>query len=117
MFRRNARELPGEFGRIDGTAYRDHDGNGLMENEEALAGMTLKLIPSRNELEEITVQTGTDGSFILDDLRPEDRNIGEVIIAKQRSGPLGTVKLAWLSEITTFANLAKEPGPSGDAPF
>ena len=47
----------------------------------------------------------------------EDRNIGEVIIAKQRSGPLGTVKLAWLSEITTFANLAKEPGPSGDAPF
>lgn len=59
------------LGRIDGTAYRDHDGNGLMENEEALAGMTLKLIPSRNELEEITVQTGTDGSFILDDLRPD----------------------------------------------
>ena len=46
----------------------------------------------------------------------EDKNIGEVIVSKQRSGPLGTVKLAWLSEYTTFANLAKD-GQSGDAPF
>jgi len=48
----------------------------------------------------------------------EDKNIAEVNIAKQRSGPLGTVKLAWLGEYTTFANLAKEPAaPAGDAPF
>ena len=47
----------------------------------------------------------------------EDRNIGEVIIAKQRNGPLGTVKLAWLSEYTTFANLARDTGPATDAPF
>ena len=47
----------------------------------------------------------------------EDKNIAEVIIAKQRSGPLGTVKLAWLSEHTTFANLAKDITPAGDAPF
>ena len=47
----------------------------------------------------------------------EDKNIAEVIIAKQRSGPLGTVKLAWLSEYTTFANLARDNGPSGDAPW
>ena len=47
----------------------------------------------------------------------EDKNIGEVIVSKQRSGPLGTVKLAWLSEFTTFANLARENGPGGDAPF
>ena len=47
----------------------------------------------------------------------EDKNIGEVIIAKQRSGPLGTVKLAWLGEYTAFANLARENGPAGDAPF
>jgi replicative DNA helicase len=47
----------------------------------------------------------------------EDKNIGEVIISKQRSGPLGTVKLAWLSEFTTFANLARDQGPGGDAPF
>ncbi|MBR3334258.1 MAG: replicative DNA helicase [Clostridia bacterium] len=47
----------------------------------------------------------------------DDKNIGEVIVSKQRSGPLGTVKLAWLSEFTTFANLARENGPAGDAPF
>ena len=47
----------------------------------------------------------------------EDKNIGEVIVSKQRSGPLGTVKLAWLSEFTTFANLARESGPGGEAPF
>ena len=47
----------------------------------------------------------------------EDKNIAEVIIAKQRSGPLGTVKLAWLGEYTAFANLAKDTTPAGDAPF
>ena len=47
----------------------------------------------------------------------EDKNIGEVIVSKQRSGPLGTVRLAWLSEYTTFANLARDNGPGGDAPF
>lgn len=47
----------------------------------------------------------------------EDKNIGEVIISKQRSGPLGTVKLAWLSEYTTFANLAKDFQSAKDAPF
>ncbi|MBR2660961.1 MAG: replicative DNA helicase [Clostridia bacterium] len=46
----------------------------------------------------------------------EDKNIGEVIVSKQRSGPLGTVKLAWLSEFTTFANLAKD-SQNGEAPF
>ena len=47
----------------------------------------------------------------------EDKNIGEVIVSKQRSGPLGTVRLAWLSEYTPFANLARDNGPGGDAPF
>jgi replicative DNA helicase len=35
-------------------------------------------------------------------------NTAEVIIAKQRNGPLGTVKLAWLGEYTLFDNLANE---------
>lgn len=38
----------------------------------------------------------------------DDKNIAEVIIAKQRNGPLGTVKLAWLGQYTRFATLAKE---------
>ena len=33
-------------------------------------------------------------------------NIAEVIVAKQRNGPLNTVKLAWLGEYTLFDNLA-----------
>ena len=32
----------------------------------------------------------------------------EIIIAKQRNGPIGTVELAWLSEYTKFANLSKD---------
>ncbi len=40
----------------------------------------------------------------------EDKNIAEVIVAKQRNGPLGTVKLAWLGEYTSFASLAQQPG-------
>jgi len=37
----------------------------------------------------------------------EEKNVGEVIMSKQRNGPLGTVKLAWLAEYTTYANLAQ----------
>jgi len=47
----------------------------------------------------------------------EDKNIAEVNVAKQRSGPVGTVKLAWLGECTTFANLARDAASGGDAPF
>ena len=35
------------------------------------------------------------------------KNVSEVIIAKQRNGPIGTVELAWLPEYTRFANLDK----------
>ncbi|WP_026509628.1 MULTISPECIES: replicative DNA helicase [unclassified Butyrivibrio] len=33
------------------------------------------------------------------------KGISEIIIAKQRNGPIGTVELAWLPEFTKFANL------------
>jgi len=36
------------------------------------------------------------------------KGISEIIIAKQRNGPIGTVELAWLPELTKFANLARE---------
>jgi replicative DNA helicase len=35
----------------------------------------------------------------------EDKNIGECIMAKQRNGPVGTVKLAWLGQFSKFGNL------------
>lgn len=37
----------------------------------------------------------------------EDKNIAEVIIAKQRNGPTGTVNLVWLPEYTKFANMER----------
>jgi replicative DNA helicase len=37
-----------------------------------------------------------------------DTNIAEVIIAKQRNGPLGTVKLYWHDEYTLFEDLLYE---------
>lgn len=37
----------------------------------------------------------------------EEAGISEIIIGKQRSGPTGTVKLAWLSQYTKFANLER----------
>ncbi|WP_204104745.1 MULTISPECIES: replicative DNA helicase [Spirulina sp. CCY15215] len=37
-----------------------------------------------------------------------DRNIAEVIIAKHRNGPTGTIKLLFLPELTKFENLAAE---------
>ncbi len=40
----------------------------------------------------------------------EKRGISEIIIAKQRNGPIGTVELAWLPEYTKFANLDRGKG-------
>ncbi len=37
----------------------------------------------------------------------EKKNIMEVIIAKQRNGPIGTIELVWLPDFTKFGNLQK----------
>ncbi|MBI4981745.1 MAG: replicative DNA helicase [Candidatus Omnitrophica bacterium] len=38
---------------------------------------------------------------------PDNQGIAEAIIAKQRNGPVGSVKLAFIKEITRFENIAK----------
>ena len=38
----------------------------------------------------------------------EKPGVSEIIIAKQRNGPIGTTELAWLAEYTKFANLQKQ---------
>ena len=40
------------------------------------------------------------------DPTPENENLAEVILGKQRNGPTGTVKLAFLKQYTRFANLS-----------
>ena len=37
----------------------------------------------------------------------EKKGIAEIIIAKQRNGPIGTVELVWLPDFTKFGNLQK----------
>lgn len=60
------------LGRIAGSAYQDHNGNGLRdEGDEAAAGVVITLTPSRRDLEEITATTGENGDFRLEDLHPD----------------------------------------------
>ena len=42
----------------------------------------------------------------------ENRGIAEIIIGKQRNGPTGTVKLAFIKEFTRFENLEWRGGAS-----
>lgn len=56
-----------------------------------------------------------DGDLIAFIYRPEvyhpdteEAGIAEIIIGKQRNGPIGTIKLAFLKEYTRFENLARE---------
>ena len=37
----------------------------------------------------------------------DNPNVAEVIIAKQRNGPIGTIYLVWMPEYTKFANMAR----------
>ncbi len=37
----------------------------------------------------------------------EKKDIAEIIIAKQRNGPIGTIELAWIPKYTKFANLQR----------
>ncbi|MFN0029077.1 MAG: replicative DNA helicase [Acidimicrobiales bacterium] len=39
----------------------------------------------------------------------QDEGVAEVIVAKHRSGPTGTVRLAFLGQYTKFANMARNP--------
>ena len=57
---------------ISGVAFADHNGSGLMDEGEApLAGVIIALTPSRGDLEAVTAVTGTDGSFALTGLHPD----------------------------------------------
>ena len=39
------------------------------------------------------------------DLSEAEQRVAEVIIAKQRNGPIGTVNLLWIPELTKFSDM------------
>ncbi|MCR4739922.1 MAG: replicative DNA helicase [Lachnospiraceae bacterium] len=45
----------------------------------------------------------------------EDKNVAEVILAKQRNGPIGSVKLTWLGKYTKFVNREKDRNKNDDS--
>jgi replicative DNA helicase len=50
-----------------------------------------------------------------EDLPPDEENVAEVIIGKQRNGPIGTVKVVFLPQYARFENVAdshRQPQPS-----
>ena len=47
------------------------------------------------------------------DHNPEKRGLAELILAKQRNGPTGTVRLTWDNRLTRFKNHTGQTGPGG----
>ena len=52
--------------------------------------------------------------YKTDDQPSDSDGIAEIIIAKQRNGPTGTVRLAFIREQTRFGNLASSGFAPGD---
>jgi len=38
----------------------------------------------------------------------EEKGVAEIIVGKNRSGPIKDIKLAWLAQYTRFENLARD---------
>jgi replicative DNA helicase len=45
---------------------------------------------------------------------PDSEGVAEIIIGKQRNGPIGSVRLAFLKQFTRFENLAGGYRSEGD---
>ncbi|MEY8516500.1 replicative DNA helicase [Lachnospiraceae bacterium 29-84] len=118
---------------MSGTGKNDSRQQEISEISRSLKGLARELKVPVIALSQLSrqVEQRTDRRPILSDLRESgaieqdadvvmflyrddyynkdspDKNIAEVIIAKQRNGPIGTVNLVWLPQYTKFANMEK----------
>jgi replicative DNA helicase len=57
-----------------------------------------------------------DRNYSLEELTPEEKNSGEVHIAKHRNGPTGMVKIFWDQQRASFRNLDNRQFQGGQIP-
>jgi replicative DNA helicase len=51
-----------------------------------------------------------DEVYSKEECRPEDKGVAEIIVRKQRMGPLATVRLTFLDAFTRFENMSRRDG-------
>ena len=90
------------LGTISGILFADHDGSGHQDaGEEPLSGATLILTPARSELTEMTIITGEDGTFRMEDLRPDRYSLTLTLPDGMTVSRLGKVSLPIASGINS----------------
>ena len=104
-----SRSLKGLAKELDSPIIALSQLNRTVEGREGLEGKRPQLSDLR---ESGAIEQDADVVMFLyrDDYYNKDtdkKNISEVIIAKQRNGPIGTVELVWLPNYTKFANKEK----------
>ena len=57
------------------------------------------------DLQKCIVGSVFTNCYFLKNKETEEKNVAECIIAKQRNGPVGNVKLAWIGQFSKFGNL------------
>lgn len=61
-------------------------------------------------LSRLEPQVGTQEHFDWQEKLDKVKGLAEIIIGKQRHGPIGTVRLSFNEDLTKFGNLARDSG-------
>ena len=74
------------------------------------ADMVMFVYREEYYLSRLEPREGTPEHFTWQEQVDQVKGLAEVIIGKQRHGPIGTVKLSFNSDTTKFGNLARDSG-------
>ena len=80
--------------------------NGYGNSANLSADMSVTVPRVQSMIEQLGAHSTTDVVLLMNgsDHITGQKNIAEIIIAKQRNGPVGTIELAWLPQYTKFGN-------------